>query len=29
MVWGTGPGSTFSHRTKAGEIFGYEVKEEL
>ncbi len=28
MVWGTGPGSTFSHRTKAGEIFGYEVKEE-
>lgn len=23
MMWGTGPGSTFTHRTKAGEIFGY------
>ena len=25
MVFGTGPGSTFTHRTKVGEIYGYEI----
>ena len=28
LVWGTGPGSTFSHRTRVGEIFGYAVTDE-
>ncbi len=28
LVWGTGPGSTFTHRTKAGQIFGYGVTDE-
>ncbi len=28
LIFGTGPGSTFTHRTKAGELFGYAVKDE-
>jgi hypothetical protein len=28
VIWGTGPGSTFTHRTQAGELFGYAVTEE-
>ena len=28
LIWGTGPGSTFTHRTRAGEIFGYAVSDE-
>ena len=28
LVWGTGPGCTFTHRTKVGEVFGEDVSEE-
>ena len=28
VIWGTGPGSTFTHRTRVGEIFGYEVTDD-
>lgn len=28
LIWGTGPGSTFTHNTKVGEVFGYAATNE-